>query len=159
MAYYCKCLSICYLETPACSGRSGAHGLHQGDPLEDHIVSGAPRRGLGTQPLPRLDLRPTRLDQVRPSWFLDSRIRAVGLPRLGVLVGIIEVTGGVCLVVPRLATYGAVGLLLVMVGAWMTLARGAHWVDVAWPTACMAGLVWVGAEWRSWRVRLGRRIA
>ncbi|HEY6927165.1 MAG TPA: DoxX family protein [Steroidobacteraceae bacterium] len=92
-----------------------------------------------------------------PAGFWTAAFARWGYPDwLRVLVGVIEVTGGVCLVVPWLATYGAVGLGLVMVGAWITRARGAHWVDVAWITAYLAGLAWIGAEWRSWRVRFGR---
>ena len=77
-------------------------------------------------------------------------------PWLRILVGCIEVAGGVSLIVPWLASYGAMGLLAVMTGAWITRARGGHWVDVAWITAYMAGLIWIAVEWRNWRVRLHR---
>jgi putative oxidoreductase len=40
-----------------------------------------------------------------------------------VLVGIIEVAGAICLLVPRLAAYAAVGLTAVMCGALVTLVR------------------------------------
>jgi uncharacterized membrane protein YphA (DoxX/SURF4 family) len=95
-----------------------------------------------------------------PAGFWTAAFERWGYPGwLRVLVGVIEVIGGVCLVVPWLSTYGAVGLLLVMLGAWITLASGTHWVDVAWPTACMAGLVWIGAEGRNRRRPFDRRVA
>ncbi len=81
---------------------------------------------------------------------------------LRLLVGSIEVGGGLCLIVPWLASYGAIGLLAVMGAAWITRAQGAHWVDVAWITAYMIGLAWIAVQWRDWRLRLtplGKRVA
>lgn len=76
-------------------------------------------------------------------------------------VGILEVVGGVLLVIPWLASYGALSVLAVMAGAWFTRAGDHRWVDVAWLTAYVAGLVWIAWEWWSWRwpdgARWGRR--
>jgi uncharacterized membrane protein YphA (DoxX/SURF4 family) len=74
---------------------------------------------------------------------------------LRILVGVIEVTGGVMLVVPWLASYGAPALVVVMLGAWATRAHGGQWVDVAWITVYLLGLLWIAVEW--WDLRLRRR--
>jgi uncharacterized membrane protein YphA (DoxX/SURF4 family) len=72
---------------------------------------------------------------------------------LRVLVGAIEVAAGAALIVPWVASYGALALSLVMAGAWGTLAHEGRWGDVAWVTAYGAGLTWIAYEW--WGRRLG----
>lgn len=71
--------------------------------------------------------------------------------RLG--VGVVELAGGVALIVPRAASYGGLALSLVMAGAWGTLARDGRWTDVARVTAYVAGLSWVVYEWWWRRLR------
>jgi uncharacterized membrane protein YphA (DoxX/SURF4 family) len=69
------------------------------------------------------------------------------------VVGVLEVGGGALLLVPWLASYGAVAVLLVMAGAWLTRANAGRWVDVAWITAYALGLAWIAWEWWGWRWR------
>jgi hypothetical protein len=47
------------------------------------------------------------------------------------------------LIVPRLASYGAIALCAVMLGAWWTLALEQRWGDVAWVTGYALGLAWI----------------
>jgi hypothetical protein len=53
------------------------------------------------------------------------------------------------------ASYGALVLIVVMLGAWGTRAHDGRWVDVAWLTLYLAGLAWIAFEW--WGMRLRRR--
>lgn len=71
------------------------------------------------------------------------------------LVGGIEVGGGLLLLVPWVASYAASGLVLVMMGAWITRTRDARFVDVAWITIYLLALFWIALEW--WPFRLSRR--
>ena len=89
-----------------------------------------------------------------PAGFWTAAFARWGYPPwFRILIGVAEVAGGACLVVPWLASYGAVALVLVMLGAWGTRAHDGRWVDVAWISAYMLGLVWIGYEWRGWRLR------
>jgi len=76
-----------------------------------------------------------------------------------ILIGVVEVVGGVCLILPWLTTYSAAVLSVIMAGAWVTLARSGHLADVLWPTVYVVVLIWVGFEWRGWRLGSGRRPA
>ena len=76
-------------------------------------------------------------------------------PWFRILIGCLEVAGGVCLLVPWVASYGALVLIVVMLGAWGTRAHDGRWVDVAWLTLYIAGLAWIAFEW--WGMRLRRR--
>lgn len=78
-------------------------------------------------------------------------------PWLRVLVGVGEVAGGVALLIPWIASYGALALGVVMLGAWATRAHDGRWVDVAWITLYLAVLAWIAAEWWSSRLRPARR--
>ena len=78
-----------------------------------------------------------------PSWFR-------------VLVGAVELAAGAALVIPWVASYGALALSLIMAGAWGTLAHEGRWADVAWVTAYGVGLTWIAYEWWDRRLR-GRR--
>lgn len=91
-----------------------------------------------------------------PDGFWTAAFEAWGYPSwLRVSVGAIEVIGGILLVVPWLASYGGIAVSAVMVGAWGTRAHDGRWVDVAWLSAYILGLVWITYEW--WGVRLFRR--
>ena len=57
------------------------------------------------------------------------------------------------LIVPRLASYGAIALCAVMLGAWWTLALEQGWGDVAWVTGYALGLAWIAWEWWGRRMR------
>ncbi len=76
-------------------------------------------------------------------------------PSFRILIGAIEVASGVALLFPWVTTYGAVALILVMMGATGSLASDARWHDVATVTMYAAGLAWVGWEWRG--IRYGGR--
>lgn len=74
------------------------------------------------------------------------------------LVGVIEVVGGILLLVPWMASYGAVAVAVVMVGALVTRIGDARYVDVAWIAAYTIGLLWIAFEWWPYRrPRLPRR--
>ncbi|MBK9692613.1 MAG: DoxX family protein [Gemmatimonadetes bacterium] len=73
-------------------------------------------------------------------------------PWLRILVGLGEVAGGLALLVPWIASYGALTLIVVMLGAWGTRALDGRWTDVGWITVYVAVLAWIAAEWWSWRV-------
>jgi uncharacterized membrane protein YphA (DoxX/SURF4 family) len=71
-----------------------------------------------------------------------------------VLVGAVEVTGGVAILVPRVASYGALALAVVMMGAWSTLAHDLRWRDMTIVAAYGAGLGWIASTW--WSIRFRR---
>lgn len=73
-----------------------------------------------------------------------------------VLVGVVEVVAGATLIIPWLASYGAIALCVVMLGAWWTLALEHRWGDVAWVTAYALGLAWIACEW--WGLRLRKPV-
>jgi putative oxidoreductase len=90
-----------------------------------------------------------------PEGFWTAAFARWGYPAwFRVLIGGLEVAGGVCLVVPWTAGYGALVLALVMLGAWGTRAHDGRWVDVAWISAYLLGLAWIGYECWSFRLRL-----
>jgi putative oxidoreductase len=90
-----------------------------------------------------------------PNGFWTAAFESWGYPVwLRWLVGGVEVTGGILLLVPWVASYAAVALGLVMAGAWMTRVRDARFVDVAWITAYFVALVWIAFEW--WQFRRPR---
>jgi uncharacterized membrane protein YphA (DoxX/SURF4 family) len=72
-----------------------------------------------------------------------------------VLVGVIEVVGGLALVIPWTASYGAIAVSLVMMGAWSTLAHDLRWKDMAVVAVYGACLAWIAREW--WWLRLRPR--
>ena len=72
-----------------------------------------------------------------------------------VAVGIIEVIAGVALLVPPLASYAALVLAAVMMGAWSTLAHDLRWRDMAVVAVYGVMLGWIASVW--WRARLRRR--
>jgi uncharacterized membrane protein YphA (DoxX/SURF4 family) len=77
------------------------------------------------------------------------------------VIGAIEVAGGLCLLVPRLAAYGAATLVLVMLGAGLTqVLRGGRNGVGEFVFALLLALVAV-ARWRQrWRpASTPRRIA
>jgi uncharacterized membrane protein YphA (DoxX/SURF4 family) len=71
---------------------------------------------------------------------------------LRVVVGVVEVAAGAALLLPRLASYGALALCVVMLGAGWTLALFYRWGDLGWVALYFLGLVWIAREW--WDVRL-----
>ncbi len=77
-----------------------------------------------------------------------------GLPEwFRVAIGVIETVGGALLIIPPLATYGALGVAVVMLGAATMRASGGWWVDAAWVVAYMAGLLWIAWTFRKVRWR------
>lgn len=70
-------------------------------------------------------------------------------------VGVVEVLGGALLVVPWLASYGALAVAAVMLGALVTRLHDGWMVDSAWIAAYAIGLGWIAFEW--WSVRVGRK--
>ena len=84
-----------------------------------------------------------------PEGFWTAAFVRWGLPPwLRVVVGGVEVLGGAMLVVPWAATAGGLALAFVMAGAWLTRYFDGRYVDVAWITAYIAGLLWIAYEWR-----------
>lgn len=73
-------------------------------------------------------------------------------PSFRVLVGVVELVGGIALVVPWVATYAGAALVVVMGGAWVHLAMDARWSDVGLVTAYLTGLTWIAWEWRILRI-------
>lgn len=93
-----------------------------------------------------------------PNGFWTAAFQRWGYPpALRWLVGAVEVAGGVSLIVPPVASYGAASLVIVMLGAAVTRARGNHWVDVAWIVAYTVGLLWIAATWWGLRWRFPAR--
>lgn len=91
-------------------------------------------------------------DKFDPEGFWAAPFERWGYPVwLRWLVGVLEVGGGIALLVPWIATWGAVALVVVMVGAGVTRATGGWWVDVAWIAAYAVACAWIGFEWRAWR--------
>jgi uncharacterized membrane protein YphA (DoxX/SURF4 family) len=76
-------------------------------------------------------------------------------PSFRILIGAIEVTAGVALLVPWVTSYAAMALILVMLGAAGSLATDARWHDVLTVTIYAVGLTWIGWEWRGRRYRKG----
>lgn len=93
-----------------------------------------------------------------PNGFWTPAFERWGYPVwLRWLVGGIEVTGGLLLLMPWVASYAASALGLVMVGAWVTRMRDARFVDVAWITVYFVALVWIAFEWWPFRLYRGGR--
>lgn len=91
-----------------------------------------------------------------PAGFWTEAFARWGYPPwFRILIGCLEVLGGICLVVPWVASYGAGTLILVMLGALATRASDGRWVDVAWLASYLIGLAWIAREW--WSLRLRRR--
>ncbi len=70
---------------------------------------------------------------------------------LRLVVGGLETAGGIMLLIPWLAPYGCMALLLVMGGAWGTRYLEGSYVDVASISAYMALLIWIAFEWWDFR--------
>lgn len=87
-----------------------------------------------------------------PAGFWTAAFERWGYPVwLRWLVGAIELGGGLLLLVPWVASYAAVAVSVVMVGAWVTRARDARVVDVAWISAYLLALFWIAFEWWPFR--------
>ncbi len=96
-----------------------------------------------------------------PDGFWTPGFERWGYPAwLRLLVGLIETAGGAMLIIPWFASYGATGLAVVMIGAWITRLDDGRMADVGWITVYLAALVWIAFEWWGWRrprLRLGLR--
>jgi len=89
-----------------------------------------------------------------PKSFWTALFEHWGYPHsFRILIGVIEVTAGVALLIPRVTTYGAVALIFVMLGAAGSLATDARWHDVGTVAMYAAGLGWIAWEWRNFRLR------
>jgi len=73
------------------------------------------------------------------------------------LVGAVELIGGALLVLPWFASWAAVAVGLVMLGALTIRLAGGWFVDAAWIALYLAGLGWIATEWWSYRWRPSRR--
>jgi uncharacterized membrane protein YphA (DoxX/SURF4 family) len=83
-----------------------------------------------------------------PEGFWTDAFERWGYPvGLRVLVGVLEVGGAVLILVPWVASYGAIALFIVMLGAWMTRFGDGRFVDVAWISGYIVGLGWIAFEW------------
>jgi uncharacterized membrane protein YphA (DoxX/SURF4 family) len=86
--------------------------------------------------------------------FWTTAFAAWGYPAwFRILVGAVEVTAGVALLVPATASYGAIALAVVMMGAWSTLAHDLRWRDMATVAVYGALLGWIATVWWSSRFR------
>lgn len=93
-----------------------------------------------------------------PDGFWTEAFERWGYPGwLRIAVGLAEVAGGVALVVPWFASYGAALLAAVMAGAWVTRAGGGRWTDVMWISVYLVALAWIGLEWWTFRLRIRGR--
>lgn len=90
-----------------------------------------------------------------PHGFWTGAFERWGYPVwLRVSVGWVEVVGGTMLIVPWTATAGGVAVAAVMGGAWLTRYLDGRYVDVAWISGYLVGLLWIAYEWREfafWR--------
>jgi len=87
-----------------------------------------------------------------PNGFWTAAFTRWGYPVwLRWLVGAIEVVGGILLVVPWVASYAALSVSVVMLGALVTRLKDARYVDVAWIAAYFIGLMWIAFEWWPYR--------
>src|SRR5260370_30284868 len=79
-----------------------------------------------------------------PNGFWTPSFQRWGYPAwLRLLVGGIEVAGGVLILVPWVASYAAVAVAVVMAGAWGTRFRGGRVVDVAWIRRYLLPFCWI----------------
>lgn len=91
-----------------------------------------------------------------PDGFWTPAFERWGYPVwLRLLVGGIETTGGVLILIPWTTTWAAFALIAVMVGAGVTRFGDGRMVDVAWILLYAIALAWVGFEWRGFH--FGRR--
>jgi uncharacterized membrane protein YphA (DoxX/SURF4 family) len=87
-----------------------------------------------------------------PNGFWSPAFARWGYPPwMRVAVGVVETVGGAMLVIPWLASYGALAVAAVMLGALATRLNDHRWVDSAWIAAFLVGLLWIAFEW--WGVR------
>ncbi len=94
-----------------------------------------------------------------PEGFWTGAFERWGYPpwlRIG--VGVAEVAGGIALVVPWIASYGAAVVAAVMAGAWATRAGDGRWTDVLWISLYLGALAWIGFEWWGYRWRRRMRL-
>jgi putative oxidoreductase len=92
-----------------------------------------------------------------PNGFWTAAFTRWGYPPwFRIFIGALEVLGGILIIVPYTASYGALVLSLVMLGAWGTRAHDARWVDVTWISVYLASLLWIGYEWWQFRLRFPR---
>lgn len=91
-----------------------------------------------------------------PQGFWTASFERWGYPVwLRLAVGGIEVAGGVLILLPWTATWGALSLAAVMIGAWITRFGDGRMVDVAWISLYLVVLAWLAFEW--WGLRRPRR--
>ncbi len=87
-----------------------------------------------------------------PEGFWAAPFKRWGYPEwLRVGVGVLEILGGVMILTPWTATYGASLLIAVMVGAWVTRFNDGWITDVLWISIFILALLAIGYEWRGWR--------
>jgi hypothetical protein len=68
-----------------------------------------------------------------------------------VLVGVVEIVGGLALLVPKAASYGALVLSVVAGGRIGALAHEGWWAEMPEAIARLAALTWMVCEWWEWR--------
>lgn len=69
-----------------------------------------------------------------------------------ITIGIVEVTAGVGLLFPPVASYAAMALAAVMMGAWSTLAHDLRWRGMGEVALYGVMLGWIATVW--WRSRI-----
>jgi len=93
-----------------------------------------------------------------PEGFWTAAFARWGYPAwLRIGVGVAEVAGGIALAIPWVASYGAILVAMVMIGAWVTRANDGRWTDVLWISTYLVALAWIAFEWWSRRLRLPAR--
>ena len=88
-----------------------------------------------------------------PEGFWTTSFERWGYPAwFRYLIGVLETAGGAMLLVPRLASYGASALFVVMVGAFITRLRDGQVGDVVAIVIYAILLSWFAYEWydRRW---------
>ena len=83
-------------------------------------------------------------DKLTPASQMAAMFAAWGYaPWFRFLIGLVETLGGITLLVPRVARFGAVTLTVVMLGAAFTHVRAGEWPNPLFNLVFAAGLLWI----------------
>jgi uncharacterized membrane protein YphA (DoxX/SURF4 family) len=87
-----------------------------------------------------------------PNGFWTKAFERWGYPVwMRLAVGAFEVGGGIMLLIPWVASYGAIAVACVMTGAFVTRMHDHRYVDSAWIAAYFVALAWIAWEWWPYR--------